>query len=341
MPPTLSRGETAIAVTMMPMPPSHCSRAAQSRMPEPCVEAGEHGRARGGDARNRFEHRIRHAQVDIRKQQQRQRRECRKHHPAQHRHQEGLPEGEIAVQLGVRPHGAADGDQKPADEEGDRRADQEDGRFRLGPAVLDCGRQQHGPRQPDQEPADDEKDRPDVDHGREPPLSGSTPTTRAVEREGRNVYLEPFAVLAHHLVAAGHEAGGRRQRRAAGIGEALARLQHGLLADNAGAAHLLGAAERIGDSPIARNQLHGAIALIGDLDVIRPEIAPFRRDRSGLPDIRPYAHTHPGGRLLIHFAVLPRLYCPASVGPKASPASPFGEALLGKSRPFAEAFARL
>ena len=33
MPPTRSRGETAMAVTMMPMPPSHCSRARQRRMP--------------------------------------------------------------------------------------------------------------------------------------------------------------------------------------------------------------------------------------------------------------------------------------------------------------------
>ena len=44
-----------------------------------------------------------------------------------------------------------------------------------------------------------------------------------------------------HAVAAGHEAGRRRQRHAAGVFERLARLEHRLLADHAGTAHLLAA----------------------------------------------------------------------------------------------------
>ena len=33
MPPILSMGRTAIAMTMMPMPPSHCSKARHSKIP--------------------------------------------------------------------------------------------------------------------------------------------------------------------------------------------------------------------------------------------------------------------------------------------------------------------
>ncbi len=33
MPPTLSMGKTEIAMTIMPMPPNHCSRARHSKMP--------------------------------------------------------------------------------------------------------------------------------------------------------------------------------------------------------------------------------------------------------------------------------------------------------------------
>ena len=43
----------------------------------------------------------------------------------------------------------------------------------------------------------------------------------------------------HHAVAAGHEAGRRRQRHAAGVFERLARLEHRLLADHARALDLL------------------------------------------------------------------------------------------------------
>src|SRR6266404_3450199 len=56
------------------------------------------------------------------------------------------------------------------------------------------------------------------------------PAVGAVERECRNVDLESLAAVAHHLVAAGHEAGGGRKRHAAGVFEALAGRVHRLLA---------------------------------------------------------------------------------------------------------------
>ena len=93
----------------------------------------------------------------------------------------------------------------------------------------------------------------------------------AVERKRRHVDLEPFAALAHHLVAAGHEARRGRQRHAAGVFEALARREHRLLADHAFAADFLLAARGVGDDPVPRPQLHRLLAGIGDDDGVGPE----------------------------------------------------------------------
>ena len=82
----------------------------------------------------------------------------------------------------------------------------------------------------------------------------------------------------HHAVAAGHEAGRRRQRHAAGIFERFARLERRLLADHAGALDLLQPPERVGDAPMARLELHRLGPQIGDVDGVGPEeIAVARR----------------------------------------------------------------
>src|ERR1700694_5572094 len=81
-----------------------------------------------------------------------------------------------------------------------------------------------------------------------------------VERECRHVDFEPLAALAHHLVAAGHEARRGRKRHAAGIFEALARREHGLLADHTFAADFLLAARGVGNDPVPRPQLYRLIA---------------------------------------------------------------------------------
>src|SRR6185437_11813901 len=47
--------------------------------------------------------------------------------------------------------------------------------------------------------------------------------------------------------------------------------EHRLLADDAGAAHLLHPAERIGDAPVAGLELHRLLPAIVDLDRVRPE----------------------------------------------------------------------
>src|SRR5690242_15416911 len=98
----------------------------------------------------------------------------------------------------------------------------------------------------------------------------------AVEREGGHRDVETLAGFGLHLVAADHDAGRRRQRRAAGVFEAVARLQHRLLADHAGAAHFLHAAERVGDPPMAVAQLHRLGPLVLDAHVVGPDIVRVR-----------------------------------------------------------------
>ena len=56
-----------------------------------------------------------------------------------------------------------------------------------------------------------------------------------------------------------------------------ARLDRRLLADDAGSAHFLMPAGRVGDPPVALHQRHGFVAEIDDLDRIAPEIAAFVR----------------------------------------------------------------
>src|SRR6185437_14212328 len=95
---------------------------------------------------------------------------------------------------------------------------------------------------------------------------------RSVEREGGDSDGKILAVGRFHLVAADHDAGRRVERRAAGVFVALAGRQHGLLADDARPAHLLEAAETVGDAPVAPAQLHRLAALVLDADVIGPDI---------------------------------------------------------------------
>ena len=67
--------------------------------------------------------------------------------------------------------------------------------------------------------------------------------------------VEGFAAGGLHEVGALHGAARRREGAAAGVAEAFARTEHGLLADDAGAAHLLHVTVLVGDAPVARPQL--------------------------------------------------------------------------------------
>src|SRR5258708_28377595 len=109
----------------------------------------------------------------------------------------------------------------------------------------------------------DERKRSSIQH----PLAVGT-----VERERRHVDLEPLAALALHFITPGHETGRGWKRHAAGVFEALARRQHGLLAHHALAADFLFAAPGAGNDPVPAPQLHGLLAAIGDDDGVGPEI---------------------------------------------------------------------
>ena len=118
----------------------------------------------------------------------------------------------------------------------------------------------------------------------------------------------------HHAVGAGHEAGRRRQRHAAGIFERFPGLEHRLLADHAGAAHLLQPPERIGDPPVAGLELHRLLAVIGDRDRVGPEeIAVFRRRAVG-EEARRHRDLDIAGGRAVHFPSLTGL-----IGAGASP----------------------
>ena len=73
---------------------------------------------------------------------------------------------------------------------------------------------------------------------------------RAVQGKSRDGDVKPFALDGLHLIAADHDAGGRAQRRAAGIFVMIPGMQGRLLADHAGAGDLLDAAHGIGDFPV-------------------------------------------------------------------------------------------
>ncbi len=73
--------------------------------------------------------------------------------------------------------------------------------------------------------------------------------------EERHLGLELGPVAADHLEGSRHRAEGRRERAARGVFEALAGLEDGLLADDAGAVDLLGMARPVDDRPVAIDQL--------------------------------------------------------------------------------------
>src|SRR5262249_11865709 len=56
---------------------------------------------------------------------------------------------------------------------------------------------------------------------------------RLVQREGRDLRVEPVAILGDHLIGPAHDAGRRLQRASRGVLKRLARSEHWLLSDHA------------------------------------------------------------------------------------------------------------
>src|SRR5688572_14050375 len=96
------------------------------------------------------------------------------------------------------------------------------------------------------------------------------------ESELGNVRLEAGAVLGDHLVGALHRAHRRGYRRAAGVLEALTRLQQRLRADHAEPAHFLDDALGIGDDPVPADELRGDAPGVADGDGVGEDVAAGR-----------------------------------------------------------------
>ena len=95
-------------------------------------------------------------------------------------------------------------------------------------------------------------------------------------RFGITQYLpKDKVVLAHHEVAAEHLAARRLQRAPGRVAERLALTEHGLRADDAGAAHLLDLTRTVGDHPVARAQRDRAGPRVRDRDRVREDVATF------------------------------------------------------------------
>src|SRR6266436_8151961 len=139
---------------------------------------------------------------------------------------------------------------------------------------------------------------------------------RAVERKGRDPDPEAVTGSGFHLVAADHNAGRGRQGGAAGVFEAFAGSEHRLLADDAGAPHLLHLPAAVGDLPMPIAQLHRLQAAVLDADMVGPDVTSFGRRGLVLEVERLYADFDRSRDFRIHRR------CSSLSGSARSPAAP-------------------
>ena len=95
---------------------------------------------------------------------------------------------------------------------------------------------------------------------------GRAAAMRGFEHEQGNGHLKALAVLGHAEKTPVHRAAGRAQARAAGVLEGFARLEQRLVAHHAQALDLFVEAVGVGDDPVARDQLRGHRAGVGEGD---------------------------------------------------------------------------
>src|ERR1700722_16162612 len=94
---------------------------------------------------------------------------------------------------------------------------------------------------------------------------------RLREDEWRDLDIKLLLTIIDHLVGTLHRAERHRQRAARGVLKALARSQDGLIPDDALTSDLLHLSHRVGDPPMATDQLHGVRSFIGDADRVEKE----------------------------------------------------------------------
>src|SRR5688572_25328702 len=94
---------------------------------------------------------------------------------------------------------------------------------------------------------------------------------RLAQLEALALRIEARAILANHLVRALHRSERSIERAPRRVLERLAGLEHRLLADHSGSAHLFHLAGAVADDPVARDQLAAAIALVVQPDRVQEE----------------------------------------------------------------------
>src|SRR5438067_11724493 len=99
------------------------------------------------------------------------------------------------------------------------------------------------------------------------------------KRERRNRRVELPSVFGDHLVGAVHRAHRGLEMRSARVFEALARLEQGLLPDDAEAVYFEHLAVRIGDDPVLADELSRNAALMADRDRVGPNVLVLRPAR--------------------------------------------------------------
>jgi hypothetical protein len=95
--------------------------------------------------------------------------------------------------------------------------------------------------------------------------------TRLDQLEEGDLRLELRAVAALHVETAGHGAEWRRERASGGVFETGVGLERRLLTDDARAMDFLCMAGTVDDRPVPIQELHGALAGVGDSDRIEKE----------------------------------------------------------------------
>ena len=97
---------------------------------------------------------------------------------------------------------------------------------------------------------------------------------RSVEEEGgdeaehADLGVEVGAVVAGHVEGAGHGAGGGGEGAEAGVFEALAGVEAGSFADDAGSADVFAASLGVANDPVAGAESGGLVALVGDAHAV-------------------------------------------------------------------------
>ena len=121
---------------------------------------------------------------------------------------------------------------------------------------------------------------------------------RFTEGKRGDLGVEPVTPCCYHLICSMHCAKRRLEGASRGVLEGFARIQRGLLANDAESSDFLNSFVSIGYRPMSTNQLDGVRTLIGNFDCIKkkPQISKWFRTRLGETCFD--GHSYPAGSCL-------------------------------------------